>query len=73
MTKFPKIKEIGRRVNKNIDILLNMFICEFKSLICSNFLTSSKLICLIYNCIFYIINLLEINFIWKKKNKKLPI
>ncbi len=36
-------------------------------------LTISKLICLIYNCIFYIINLLEINFIWKKKNKKLPI
>ena len=36
MAKFPKIKEIGRRVNKNIDILLNMCICEFKSLICSN-------------------------------------
>ena len=36
IAKFPKIKEIGRRVNKNIDILLNMYIYEFKSLICSN-------------------------------------
>ena len=63
MAKFPKIKEIGRRVNKNIDILLNMCIYEFKSLICSNFLISSKLICLFYNCIFYIINLLGIYFI----------
>ena len=30
IAKFPKIKEIGRRVNKNIDILLNMYIYEFK-------------------------------------------
>ena len=32
-------------------------------------LTTSKLICLIYNCIFYIINLLEIILYGKKKTK----
>ena len=37
MAKFPKIKEIGRRVNKNIDILLNICIYEFKSQIRLNF------------------------------------
>ena len=37
MAKFPKIKEIGRRVNKNIDILLNICIYEFKSQNRSNF------------------------------------
>ena len=63
MAKFPKIKEIGRRVNKNIDILLNICIYESKSLICPNILVTTKLICLFYNCIFYIINLLEIYFI----------
>ena len=37
IAKFPKIKEIGRRVNKNIDILLNICINEIKSQIRSKF------------------------------------
>ena len=61
---------MGISVNKNIDVLLNIYINEFKSLICQILLTS-KLICLFYNCIFYIINLLEIYFYMKKNKQKI--
>ena len=59
---------MGINANKNIDVLLNISLMNLLVWFMQISITS-KLICLFYNCIFYIISAMPNIFYMKKKQK----